>query len=157
MNDNSNQPPKTPQENRLDRINRAFKQYDEHEAEGRSFEEYREDNVRKIVTQRLKDGEIFVDEQAVRQELIDKEKAIIERIIKKTRQVRENAYNAYRDVLIDTEVAQAQGIVPLNEIEQRAQEEIDRIRKADKTHLRKIADSINSLTQNKPSDEEGDN
>ena len=160
MKDKSNQPPKTPQEERLERLKRidkAFEICDENEAQGISFEDYRELNVESEVERELASGKIFVNEQDIREKLIQQENRIIKRVLNKNRLERQKQYNAYEKVLIHEEEAKAKRIVFLNEIEQRVRKKIDRIKLVDNEQLRLIADSINSLTQKKPSDEEDDN
>ena len=137
MKDNSKQPPKdqyglSPEEiiKRKKKLKEILK--DSHRkmmqnlAEGKRMDHDEiERDVQNEIKRRLENGEILINEQSIREEVIAKKDALIENLTQRALLMKEEESNQIKEEIINIKLERASGLVFLNQIEQEAQKVID--------------------------------
>jgi len=159
MKDNSNQPPNnqyglSPEQiiERKKKLKKILK--DSHRkmmqnlAEGKRIDHDRiEEDVQEEISRRLEKGEILINEQAIREEVIAKKDALIDNLTQRALLMQEKESRQIKEELIDKKIKGVSGIVSLNQIEQEAQESIDRQNQEFSKKLRSMVGSFNQEAQ----------
>jgi len=154
MKDNSNKPPEKPIQITIDRKKWKENWKKSHDKVMQNLSEGKrpdhdqiEQEVQKEVQKRLQSGEILINEQSIREDIIKNRDAIIDGLVQKIliRNQQEDAI--MKEKLISEQIDNAQGIVSLNDIEQTVQAQIDQKNSEFNSKIQSIAKFINEQKQ----------
>ena len=169
MKDNSNQPPKDPsreqkkKEDRVvlpftleefkERLKKSRQISKQNEAKGLRYDHHHiEADVEREVQRRLESGEIFVNEQAIREELIAQKDEIIQGIVQKAKLRIQEEDRIQKQKLIEERLSSVTGIVSLNQIEEEVQAIIDQKNNAFNSKINSIASFLTQKKQENSSE-----
>ena len=105
----------------------SHRQMMQNSAEGKRIDHQQiEEAVQKKIEEKLRKGELLIDEQAIRAKIIAKKDALIDNLTQRALLMLEKESHQEREELIDNKLESVSGIVSLNQIEEEAQKEINR-------------------------------